>query len=237
MALLLRFADIHRIFNLYMSKSNLSSITKKYIMGLSGIFLIVFLVVHCGLNCLIFIPDGGQTFTHAAHFMGTNILMRILEIGLVLGFLVHIIDGFTLWYQNRTARPQGYAKLDASKNSPWYSRSMGILGSLLLMFLIIHTGDFWIPNRLNQINTGQELDLFAMMKEEFSHIIVVIIYIASCFALFWHLLHGFKSAFQSLGFNHHRYNRWIELTGIAFSIIIPTLFALMPIAFYTGFVK
>lgn len=220
-----------------MSTKGLSSLTKKYIMGLSGIFLILFLIVHCGLNCLVFLNDGGVTFSHAAHFMGSNILMRTLEIGLVVGFLVHIIDGFTLWYQNAKARPQGYAKVDASKNSPWYSRSMGILGTLLLMFLIIHAGDFWIPNRANQFATGQERDLFAMMKEEFSNPFIVFLYVVSCFSLFWHLLHGFKSAFQSLGLNHSKYNGMIEKAGIAFSIIVPTLFALMPIGFYFGFVK
>lgn len=206
-------------------------------MGLSGLFLIVFLIVHCGLNMLIFIPDEGKTFTHAAHFMGTNILMRTLEIGLVVGFLVHIIDGLVLWYQNAQARPQGYAKVDASKNSPWYSRSMGILGTLLLMFLIIHAADFWIPNRANQFMTGQERDLFAMMKEEFSNPFIVLLYVLSCFSLFWHLLHGFKSAFQSLGLNHSKYNGMIEKAGIAFSIIVPTLFALMPLGIYFGYVK
>ena len=220
-----------------MSTKGLSSLTKKYIMGLSGLFLILFLIVHCGLNCLVFLNDGGKTFSSAAHFMGSNILMRTLEIGLVLGFLVHIFDGFMLWYQNAKARPQGYSKIHASKNSPWYSRSMGILGTLLLMFLIIHAGDFWIPNRANQFTTGVEKDLFAMMKEEFSSPIIVLLYVLSCFSLFWHLLHGFKSAFQSLGLNHSKYNGIIEKTGIAFSIIVPTLFALMPIGFYLGFVK
>jgi succinate dehydrogenase / fumarate reductase cytochrome b subunit len=220
-----------------MSTKGLSSLTKKYIMGLSGLFLILFLIVHCGLNCLVFLNDGGKTFSSAAHFMGSNILMRTLEIGLVVGFLVHIFDGFMLWYQNAQARPQGYAKVDASKNSPWYSRSMGILGTLLLMFLIIHAGDFWIPNRANQFATGVEKDLFAMMKEEFSSPIIVLLYVFSCFSLFWHLLHGFKSAFQSLGLNHSKFNGIIEKTGVAFSIIVPTLFALMPIGFYLGFVK
>jgi succinate dehydrogenase / fumarate reductase cytochrome b subunit len=114
---------------------------------------------------------------------------------------------------------------------------MGILGTLLLMFLIIHAGDFWIPNRANQFATGVEKDLFAMMKEEFSSPIIVLLYVFSCFSLFWHLLHGFKSAFQSLGLNHSKYNGIIEKTGVAFSIIVPTLFALMPIGFYLGFVK
>lgn len=215
-----------------MSKSTFTSLTKKYIMGMSGLFLIIFLIVHCGLNSLIFLGDKGETFKHAAHFMGSNPLMRTLEVGLVIGFLVHIIDGFTLWYQNAKARPQAYAMSNASSNSPWYSRSMGILGSLLLMFLIIHASDFWLPNRGNQFSTGQELDLFKTMADRFTNGYIVILYVFSCFSLFWHLLHGFKSAFQSLGLNHHKYNGFIEKFGISFSIIIPLVFAMMPIGFY-----
>jgi succinate dehydrogenase / fumarate reductase, cytochrome b subunit len=220
-----------------MSKSNFTSLTKKFIMGMSGIFLILFLIVHCGLNSLIFLRDNGETFKHAAHFMGSNPLMRVLEIGLVIGFLVHIVDGFTLWYQNWRARPQAYAKSNASSNSPWYSRSMGILGTLIFMFLIIHATDFWIPNRANQFINGQERDIYAMMVSRFSNGYIVIFYILACFSLFWHLLHGFKSSFQSLGLNHHKYNGFIEKLGLGFSIVVPALFALMPIAFYYGFVK
>jgi succinate dehydrogenase / fumarate reductase cytochrome b subunit len=218
-------------------KTLFSSLTKKYIMGLTGIFLIVFLIVHCGLNALVFLNDGGQSFLHAAHFMGTNPLMRTLEIGLVFGFLAHIADGLYLWYQNNQARPQGYAKVDASKNSSWYSRSMGLLGTILLIFLIIHASDFWIPNRANQFATGEEINLFVKMQEEFANPIVVLVYVFACFSLFWHLLHGFQSAFQSMGWNHPKYNGIISKLGTAFAIIVPLLFALMPIAFHLGMIR
>jgi succinate dehydrogenase / fumarate reductase cytochrome b subunit len=214
-----------------------SSVTKKIIMGLSGIFLVLFLLVHCGLNALVFLNDGGETFLHAAHFMGTNPLMRTLEIGLVIGFLVHIVDGLYLWYQNKKARPVDYNYLNASKNSTWYSRSMGLLGTILLFFLIIHASDFWIPNRMNQFMTGEEINLFQKMSEEFKNPIIVLVYVFACFSLFWHLLHGFKSAFQSLGLNHNKYNGLIHNVGVLFSIIVPLLFAIMPVAFYLNLIK
>jgi succinate dehydrogenase / fumarate reductase, cytochrome b subunit len=153
----------------------MSSITKKILMALTGLFLIVFLTIHCGINALIFFNDEGETFLHAAHFMGTNPLIRVMEIGLVVGFLVHIYDGLALWYQNKKARPQDYAHSKASANSSWYSRSMGLLGTLLLFFLIIHTSDFWIPNRANQFATGEELNLFTKMQAEFQNGWVVLI--------------------------------------------------------------
>lgn len=220
-----------------MSKSSMSSLVKKYIMGMSGLFLVLFLLVHCGLNCLIFLNNNGETFLHAAHFMGTNILMRILEIGLVIGFLVHIFDGLMLYFQNKNSRPIDYATSNASKNSTWYSRSMALLGTLILMFLILHTSDFWIPNRYNQFTTGEEINLYEKMKLEFSNLWVVILYVLACVSLAYHLLHGFQSAFQSLGINHHRYNQWISSVGIVFSILIPLLFALMPVAFYFGWIQ
>ena len=115
-----------------------SSIGKKILMSLTGLFLITFLIIHCAINAMIFFNDGGVTFTHWGHFMGTNPIIRTLEIGLIIGFLLHIIDGFVLWAQNRKARPVKYSKVTHPHKSNWYSRSMGLLGTLILIFLIIH---------------------------------------------------------------------------------------------------
>ena len=207
------------------------------VMGLTGFFLISFLIVHASINACIWFNDGGATFAYYAHFMGTNFIVHFLEAGLFAGLILHIVDGLMLWKQNRDARPVKYAYNNASANSKWYSRSMGVLGSIILLFLIIHLKDFWAPNRAEYIMTGEEKNLFVMMQEEFSNVIVVIIYCAGCFALFWHLLHGFKSAFQSLGLNHIKYNKIIETLGVAFAIIVPLVFALMPISIYLGLVK
>lgn len=206
-------------------------------MALTGLFLISFLIIHAGINAAVFYNDGGETFGHLAHFMGTNPIIRFLEIGLVAGFLIHIVDGLMLWKQNSDARPVKYAYNDANANSKWYSRSMGLLGTLLLLFLIIHTAHFWIPNRANQFATGEELNLFTMMQHEFSEWYTVVIYVAGCISLFWHLFHGFKSAFQTLGLNHLKYNNIIATAGTVFSIVISVLFAAMPIAFYFELVK
>ena len=205
-------------------------------MSLTGLFLISFLVIHVTINGMIWFNDGGKTFSHWGHFMGTNPIIRTLEIGLVLGFLVHIYDGLMLWYENHKARPVKYAYSKASANSKWYSRSMGLLGTIILLFLIMHTSHFWIPNRSNQFATGKELNLYQMMLDIFQNPVVVVLYVLGCFSLFWHLLHGFKSAFQSLGLNHVKYNGVIATVGTAFAIIVPLLFALMPITIFLGLV-
>jgi succinate dehydrogenase / fumarate reductase cytochrome b subunit len=214
-----------------------SSIGKKFFMGITGLFLISFLIIHATINAMIWYNDGGETFSHWGHFMGTNPIIRTLEIGLVIGFIVHIVDGLLLWKANHEARPVKYKYNKPSANSKWYSRSMGLLGTLILIFLVIHTSHFWIPNRANQFATGEELKLYDMMLEIFQNPLVVAIYVLGCFSLFWHLLHGFKSAFQSLGLNHAKYNKAIEVVGIGFSVIVPFIFAMMPITIYLGWVK
>lgn len=211
-------------------------------MALTGFFLITFLVVHAGVNAMIFWNDGGVTFNMVAHFFGTNIIIRTMEIVLFLGLIAHVVDGLMLWRQNRAARPVKYAMEKGSASRSWYSASMGILGTLILLFLIVHLWHFWVKSRITGLDqwghdaAGQE-NLFAVMKETFSYGVAVVIYVLGCFSLFWHLLHGFKSAFQSLGLNHKRYNPIIAACGVAFSVIVPTLFALMPVSMYFGWIQ
>jgi succinate dehydrogenase / fumarate reductase cytochrome b subunit len=209
-----------------------SSIGKKLLVALTGLFLISFLIVHCSINALIFLNDDGVTFTHYAHFMGTNPVIRTIEIVLVLGFLIHIIQALVLWRQNKKARPVSYESVKSSAKVTWYSKSMTLLGTLILFFLVIHTSAFWIPNRTSQFTTGEELNLYAMMLEKFQSPVMVVIYVLGCISLFWHLLHGFGSAFQSLGLNHLKYNKLISFVGVTFSIAVSIVFALMPLSIY-----
>jgi succinate dehydrogenase / fumarate reductase, cytochrome b subunit len=209
-----------------------SSLGKKIMMALTGLFLISFLIVHCSINALIFVNDNGKTFTHWAHFMGTNPVIRTIEIVLVAGFIFHIVQAYLLWAQNRAARPVAYAYAGGSANTTWYSKSMTLLGTLILLFLAVHTSSFWIPNRTSQFTTGEELPLYEMMLEKFQSPVFVIIYLLGCASLFWHLLHGFKSAFQSLGLNHLKYNKAISVAGASFSVIVSIIFALMPLSIY-----
>lgn len=217
-----------------------SSIGKKLIMGITGLFLILFLIVHCFINSLIFLNDGGLTFNLGANFMATNWLVRGSEVILILGLLVHTVQGFRLTLQNQAARPVKYAVNNGNANSKWYSRSMGLLGTLLLIFLIVHLANFWVVSRFTGIPTkdanGRE-DLYAVMREVFRNIWVVVLYVLAMVSLAYHLLHGFASAFQTLGWNHKKYTPLIKKVGVWYSIIIAVLFAAMPIAFYAGIIK
>lgn len=209
-----------------------SSIGKKLIMAFTGVFLISFLIVHAGVNACIFLNDNGETFNEVAHFMSHNWIVRILEVGLFAGLILHIIQGLMLWKQNQQARPVGYYMNKAEKNSTWYSRSMGILGTLLLLFLVIHLAHFWVGTKVALYGGDRPHNLFEEMREVFSHEWVVGVYLIGVVALFWHLYHGFQSAFQTLGVNHKKYTPIINALGTGYSVIICILFALMPIAVY-----
>lgn len=228
-----------------------SSIGKKFTMGLTGFFLITFLIVHCGINSMIFFNDGGETFNHWGHFMGANLIVRTMEIGLFVFLILHIIQGLVLWSQNRGARPVKYAVNKAEANSHWYSRSMGLLGTLILIFLVLHLYHFWTPSRFGGMAgvrplqeatlsayNGQEVhDLYTEMQLVFQdHLWIVIFYVLGVFSLCWHLIHGFQSAFQTFGINHKRYTPLIKAIGVAYSVIICLLFALMPIAIYLNWI-
>lgn len=214
-----------------------SSIGKKVLMGVTGLFLISFLLVHCFINSLIFFNDGGETFNKGAEFMGTNWLIRTMEIVLFGGIIAHIALALKLTIDNRKARPVGYMVTNGNANSTWYSRWMGLLGTLILMFLIIHLKHFWVVSRFTDHITSGEETLFQEMVEVFENPIVVLIYCLSMISLAYHLLHGFQSAFQSLGLNHKKYTPIIKAAGTAFSILIPLIFASMPIVMHFGIIK
>lgn len=221
-----------------MSKESLleSTLGRKLLMGITGLFLISFLLVHVGINSCIFLDDQGATFNTAAHFMSHNIVIRVMEIGLFIGLLAHIFLAFKLTMQNNKARPVKYQANNGSANSSWYSRSMGILGSLLLIFLVVHLANFWVPTKISLFNSTAH-NSFESMKVVFSKWYFVAIYLLGVISLSYHLMHGFHSAFQSLGINHRKYSPLIAKLGTAYSILIPLLFALMPLAIAFGIIK
>ena len=225
-----------------------SPIGKKFVMSLTGLFLISFLVVHVGLNACIWANDGGEMFNKAAHFMSTMIVIRIIEVGLFVGIFLHAIQGIVLWVQNSKARRVGYAIRYGSRGSTWYSRSMGLLGTLLLLFLLLHWKHFWVPSRFGGLGNIHELEtveyngityhnLFAEMVNVFQSPVVVVIYVLGCISLCYHLLHGFQSAFRTIGVYNSRYMRLIQSVGAGFSIIVPLAFAMMPVSIYLGWIS
>ncbi|MFT3903541.1 MAG: succinate dehydrogenase cytochrome b subunit [Niabella sp.] len=220
-----------------------SSVGKKITMAVTGIFLICFLVVHAGLNICVWANDGGVMFEKAAHFMGHNWVIRVLEVGLFLFLIIHIVQGLMLEMQNRGKRGSvGYKVGLGNRGSKWYSRSMGLLGVLILLFLIAHLYHFWIPTRSNQGWIGLEErdplkpNAYEGMKLVFSNLGWVLLYVVGVSALFWHLMHGFQSAFRTLGVTNARYVKLLSTIGVIYSVVICLTFIMMPLSFYFGWV-
>ncbi|MGC6470964.1 MAG: succinate dehydrogenase cytochrome b subunit [Flavobacteriales bacterium] len=224
-----------------MSKSVLlqSSIAKKYWMALTGLFLCLFLVGHLlgNLQLLLPISEASDSFNLYAKFMTTNPLVKILSYITYFSILFHIVDGILITIQNRKARPVAYAYNKPSANSSWTSRNMGVLGTILLFFLIIHMRSFWYEMHFGEmpitIIDGQEFkDLYLITTQAFEQLWYVIFYVVCMIAVAFHLSHGFSSAFQTLGANHPKYNQLVKKIGFAFGIIIPAAFAIIPLAIY-----
>ncbi|HEX2535608.1 MAG TPA: succinate dehydrogenase cytochrome b subunit [Chitinophagaceae bacterium] len=229
-----------------------SAIGKKIVMATTGLFLISFLVIHVGINACIFydLPfadpnDNGSMFNRAAHFMGSSWVIRAMEFVLFAGFLVHIIQGWMLEAQNRRRRQQDYAVNLGNRGSKWYSRSMGLLGTLIFLFLVLHIAHFWVPSRITHDlqpasypeRGVQTHDLFFKMQETFQgHPIIVGIYVLGCLSLAYHLMHGFHSSFRTMGVHNKKYLNLLKTVGYGFAIIVPLIFALMPISMYFGWV-
>jgi succinate dehydrogenase / fumarate reductase cytochrome b subunit len=213
-------------------------------MALTGLFLISFLIIHVCINACIFNDlinpdDNGDMFNRAAHFMASSMVVRTFEYGLFLGFIIHIIQGYVLERRNLTRRGTGYKVNLANKGSKWYSRTMGLLGTLLLLFLIMHISHFWVPSRitgLEEVEGKNYMNLFGEMERVFQNPFIVLLYILGCISLAYHLLHGFQSAFRTLGVHNNRYIKIIKGLGTAFSIVVPFVFAMMPVSIYMGWV-
>jgi succinate dehydrogenase / fumarate reductase cytochrome b subunit len=214
-----------------------TSVGKKFTVGATGLFLVLFLIVHAGVNACIFLNDGGETFNKVAYFMSHNWILRFLEVGLFVFLILHIVQALIVWRQNKKARPVGYHVSKANRNSTWYSRSMGLLGTLILLFLIMHINHFFVGTKQALYGGGDgDHDLYAEMQEVFSNGWIVVLYMIGLAALFWHLVHGFQSAFQTMGINHKKYSPIINKAGWIYSVIIIILFALMPLSVYLGWI-
>jgi succinate dehydrogenase / fumarate reductase cytochrome b subunit len=228
-----------------------SAVGRKLVMALTGLFLISFLIVHVGLNSCIFYDlsffdpnDNGSMFNRAAHFMGNSLIIRIMEIGLFAGLILHIVQGYAVELKNRRLRGRDYKKDLGNRGSKWYSRSMALLGTLILLFLIFHISAFWVPSRIThdlepavyKNGAVETHNLFLRMYEVFQNPYIVLLYIVGVGSLAFHLFHGFHSAFRTMGVHNKKYLSLLKGLGYGFTIIVTVLFLLMPISMYLDWV-
>lgn len=246
-----------------------SSLGKKLLMALTGLFLCTFIIVHLAGNLFLFKDDQGYGFNVYANFLTHFPPIEVIAYLLYFCILLHALYGLILTIKNRRARPVRYAAEPKSPAS-WSSKNMGLLGAILFFFIVVHMGDFWYKYKFTHsvgfkeyrtdLVTHQTLvrdftpkdpdfehsastefdqeiirvkDLHAVVSNSFHNIWYVIIYVIAMIALSYHLLHGFQSAFQTLGWTHRKYSPIVKFIGTwLFAVIIPVGFALMPIVYF-----
>jgi succinate dehydrogenase / fumarate reductase cytochrome b subunit len=208
-------------------------------MALSGFFLLFFLLQHFAINMLSVINE--DTFNSVSQFMGTNPLVQfLLQPILIFGVIFHLVMGMYLEVQNSKARPTKYQYSNAAANSSWMSRNMIITGIMVLLFLILHFYDFWVheivvkyvDGDMSGLNEAGQFRYFEELQHKFVDPIRVALYVIAFIFLSLHLLHGFQSAFQSVGFRHNKYTPTIKKLGTLYAIIVPLGFAFIAVYHY-----
>ena len=207
-----------------MNKVIYSSISKKFVMALAGMFLLTFLPVHLIIN-LMLLNDNPESFNAAAHFMASFPLIKAVEILLLGAIMVHVIWGILLQLQNWMARPVGYKTINKSDTSP-FSRFMIYTGGTIFIFLILHFFNFYFI-KLGLV-AGDPEDFYTVAHELFKIPAYNIIYWVCFVLLGFHLHHAFYSAFQTLGLNHRLWTPVVKVVAAIYAIAIPVGFAYIP---------
>jgi succinate dehydrogenase / fumarate reductase cytochrome b subunit len=203
-----------------------SSLARKWVMALSGLFLVIFLTQHFVINITSVIAP--ETFNEWSHFMGYNPLVQFVAQPILIGgLIVHFIMGIVLDFQNRKARPIKYVKFSGNSNSSWVSRNMIITGLVVLAFLGLHMYDFWIHEMTVKYIDAQPEDAtryLPELKEKFEPFWRTVIYVISFILLSMHLWHGFNSSFQSMGAKAVNKGDGLRKATYAWSVLIPAGF-------------
>jgi succinate dehydrogenase / fumarate reductase cytochrome b subunit len=213
-----------------------SSVTKKIIMALAGLFLISFLIVHLSINLLLLFDSSRESFNIAARFMATNPVIQIMQIVLFGGFILHILVGIILQVQNWMARPARY-KVEGFSHTSFFSKFMIHTGAVILAFLVLHLFNFFFKAKFGEMpevmieGTLME-DMGLLVIEKFKEFPYVLMYVVWLLFLGFHLDHAFHSALQSLGLNHSKYTPFAFGLSRALAILIAGGFIMIPVVVY-----
>jgi len=206
-------------------------ILNKYLAALSGLFLLLFLTGHLAGNLQLLIPESygaQQKFNDYAHFMSTNPFVKILSITTYISIILHVVVTLALTISSRRKRPVNY-RSSASQTNSIGSKYMGVLGTVIFAFIIVHLSNFWYKAKFEG-----ETDIYYLVVSKFQHLEHVIVYVLAMLAIFFHVLHGFSSSFQSLGLITSKTRKYFQGLGMIYALLIPILFAIIPIYIYLG---
>lgn len=218
-----------------------STLSRKNLMALTGLFLCFFLVIHLlgNLQLLLAADKASVSFNNYSTLLSGNIFIKIIAYILYFSIIAHAVDALVITVKNRKTAAK-YAYDERKHASKWYSRNMGILGTVLLIFLVIHFKDFWYVYKFGALplDKNGNKNLYVIVVNAFHSWWYVCIYVVSMFALGFHLLHGFKSAVRTLGLYHPRYARYVEIFGVVYSYTLTIGFSFIPVYVYiTQYIK
>ena len=212
-----------------------STIARKTLMALTGLFLCVFLAVHLLGNLQLFLGDGrAQTqFNWYAEKLSGALIIKVAAVGTYLAIVVHCVLALLITMRNRRSAGSGYESTSpAATSTPWYSRSMGILGTIILIFLLVHMADFWFPFKTGAdigVDDEGQRDLYGLVAVKFQSFWRIALYELGVLAVGFHLFHGVYSGFRSLGVSHPGYAKYLRWAGYVFAAVVTIGFAAMPI--------
>jgi succinate dehydrogenase / fumarate reductase cytochrome b subunit len=204
-------------------------------MAATGLFLCFFLLIHFLGNTQLFLePEQAQlSFNAYSHFLTGNPIVKCVSYVLYASIIGHAIYALIITSKNK-ASGGSYSKDNRGRASKWYSRSMGVLGTIVLIFIVLHFQNFWYVYKFGEIglDSAGNKDLYRVVAVAFQQMWLVIVYVIAMVALCYHLIHGIASGVRTLGLFHPKFVRWVHVFGMVYSIIICAGFAAMPIYMY-----
>ncbi len=212
---------------------------RKTLIALTGLFLCVFLVVHLSANAILLLPNdlASELYNSYSHTLRENPLITVVAYVLYLSIIIHAVVALLITIQNKKAKPTKYVMNKSQQNSSWYSRNMGVLGTLILIFIIVHLANFWARIKLGigedvNIDANGYKDVFSVTYELFQNIWFVLFYSILSIPLAFHLYHGLKSGFKTLGFYHKKGLRILARISLVYALVMGIGFGIIPIIVY-----
>jgi succinate dehydrogenase / fumarate reductase cytochrome b subunit len=213
-----------------------STLFRKIVMSLTGLFIAFFLIIHLAGNLQLLLPEevAHEQYNWYSHLLSGNIIIEVIAILLYISILVHIFDALYITIHNYRAGGPSLKRDTRSKVSSWYSRNMGVLGIVILIFLVVHLKDYWYIYKFGELPLDAQgnKDLYTIVMASFENLWYVILYLAGFIGLAYHLAHGVSSAFRTLGLYSKSYIKIFKYLGYAFAILLPLGYAIVAVILY-----
>ncbi|MEZ4887613.1 MAG: succinate dehydrogenase cytochrome b subunit [Chitinophagales bacterium] len=212
---------------------------RKSIIAATGLFLCLFLIVHLSANCILLLPEttAREMYNSYSTLLRENPLIKLVAYALYLSIILHTVYALLVTLHNRKAKPQKYAVNHTNENSSWTSQNMGLIGIFILLFIVVHLANFWARIKLGMgegvgVDSLGNKDVYEVTSSLFHNIYYVVFYSILMIPLGFHLHHGLKSAFKTLGFYHKNGLKIVSKVALVYALIVSILFGIIPFIVY-----